>query len=219
MAGSRPPLPTRDEEIDFHRRLVEGDPVASSELVSAYLLTLIAHLTKTNSRRVPPDFIEQAAGEALISLIKNPISFDPSKSDGPLPLFAYLKLSAQRDMQNVLAKEARHWHGRKRLQSVEESPEGWKYLGREEDPSRPLELSEQAQKAEQEILRSMRQGLSLGEQQFLELMLQGERKTTAFADRLGIGHLSFREQQSEVKRVKDKLKKQIERGDHGRASE
>jgi hypothetical protein len=41
-------------------------------------------------------------------------------------------------------------------------------------------------------------------------MLQGERKTARFARVLGIEHLSKKEQQAEVKRVKDKLKKRIE---------
>ena len=56
---------------------------------------------------------------------------------------------------------------------------------------------------------------SAGEQQFLDLMLHGERKTTIFARALGIEKLSPSAQESEVKRVKDKLKKRIERRTHG----
>jgi len=49
-----------------------------------------------------------------------------------------------------------------------------------------LQLREEAEKAEREILAPVRQGLSAGEVQFLDLMLQGERKTTVFARALGI---------------------------------
>ena len=46
-------------------------------------------------------------------------------------------------------------------------------------------------------------------------MLQGERKTAAFAEALGIEQRSPREQRIEVKRVKDMLKQRIKRMRHG----
>ena len=78
-----------------------------------------------------------------------------------------------------------------------------------------LQLKEEAEKAEREILTPVRQGLSTGEQRVLELMVQGERKTTVFAQALGIADRSPSEQEAEVKRVKDKLKKRLERRTHG----
>jgi hypothetical protein len=210
-------LPTREEELDLHRRLVDGDLVASSELANAYWASLNASLIETNSRAISQQLIAEAAGNAIICLIKNPKGFDASRNSAGLPLFAYLRLAAQRDLKNILKREARHWHGHVRLETVELSPLAGKYLGRNEDPSEPLQLQEEVEKG-REILCSVREGLSDGERQALEMMLQGERKTAAFARILGIERLPKKEQQAEVKRMKDKLKKRIEREDHGRAS-
>ena len=216
MPGS-PPL-TAEEELNLHGRLVNADPVASSELATAYFDCLISFLRRKNSREIPRDSIEQAAGDALIALIKNPQGFDASRSRASLPLLAFLRLAAQRDLQNILKREQRHWHGRVSLEAVEDSPLAGKYLGSHEDPSERLQLQEELEKADREILRFVRQGLSEEERQALEMLRQGERKTAAFARVLGIEQLPKEAQQAEVKRVKDKLKKRIEREDHGRTS-
>jgi len=141
MAGSSPLTP--EKELDLHRRLVDGDGVAPAELAIAYLDCLIASLRTRNHRKIPQEFIEEAAGEALISLIKNPKSFDASRNRGRWPLRAFLRLAAQRDLQNILKKEAPHWQRRVSLESVELSPRGGKYLGKVEDPSEALQLQEE----------------------------------------------------------------------------
>jgi hypothetical protein len=64
----------------------------------------------------------------------------------------------------------------------------------------------------------VRHDLNAGEERVLALMLDGERKTLAFAQALGIDQLPKKEQKAKVKRLKDKLKKRIERGADGRAS-
>jgi hypothetical protein len=217
MAEPPRSLPTREEELILHRRLVDADPVASADLATTYLIPLIASLTESNSRRIPSDFVEEAADEALVCLIKNPERFDASRNSASLPLFAHLRLAAQRDLQNILRKEKRHRRGRVTMEAVEDSPSAGKYLGRNDDPSEGLQLREEVEKADGKIFRFVREGLSDGEHQALELMRRGERKTAAFARVLGIEHLAKKEQQAEVKRVKDKLKKRIEREDHGRA--
>lgn len=51
------------------------------------------------------------------------------------------------------------------------------------------------------------------ERDVLVLMLFGERETDAFAEALGLAHLTAIEQANEVKRVKDKLKKRLQRAD------
>ena len=55
-----PAHPIRDEELDLHRRLVEGDPVASSELAEKYLRRLINLLRKMSNPRISQHFIEEA---------------------------------------------------------------------------------------------------------------------------------------------------------------
>jgi DNA-directed RNA polymerase specialized sigma subunit len=217
MADSPRSLPTREEELILHRRLVDGDHVAPADLATTYLVPLIASLVKSNSRRVPREFIEEAAHVALMCLAKSPEKFDASQNRAALPLFAHLRRVAQRDVQNILRREKRHWRRRVSMEAVELPEFAGKYLGRNDDPSEPLQLREEAEKADGQILRFVREGLNDGERQVLELMLQGERKTAAFARVLGIEQLSKEEQKAKVKRVKDKLKKRIEREDHGRA--
>jgi hypothetical protein len=208
-----PAHPTRDEELDLHRRLVEGDPVAPSELADKYLHRLILFLRKTNDSGFPRNFIEEAAGDSIVSLVKSPIAFDPSRTVAAQPLFAYLKRAAQRDLINILNKEKRHQRGRQSLESVELLSSARNY--REEDPAESLERREEAEKADNKVLSLVRRGLSAEQQQCLALMAQGERKTAAFAKALGIEDLSKNEQRIKVKRVKDMLKQRIRRTGNG----
>jgi hypothetical protein len=209
-------LPNREQELSLHRRLFDGDPVASADLASSYLNPLIAQLSKQN--RVADDLIEEAAEEALVSLIKNPGSFNASRNKSDRPLFAYLLMSARRDLQNLLARENRRRCRFVRLESVEHSPDGGKYLSRHDDPSAALMLQEEAEQASRRLLPGVRDGLNDGELAALELLLQGERKTALYARALRIEHLPKKEQAAQVKRVKDKLNRRLERGSHGHAT-
>ena len=203
------------QELDLHRRLMEGDPVAPADLAIRYLAPMIEALTRANRKSIPAEFIEEAVHIAFMALCKKPASFDPSRNHADHPLFAFLQMSAQGDLQNGLKKEERHWRARVSLESVEQSPGGGKYLGRDDDPSVPLELREEAEQADRQILAAIRAGLSDGEQRCLELLIDKERKTSAFAQALGIANLPKEDQKAEVKKVKDKLKKRLERRDHG----
>lgn len=202
-------LPTREQELDLHRRLIGNDPIAPSDLAVAYLDHLIGWLAENNPR-LGPEMHAEAASEAICSLIKRPQSYMPDRQT----LVVYLQLSAQGDLKNVLRREGRHHRRRATMESVELSPDAGKYLGREADPSLPLQIEEarSALRAEiSEILPLVQQGLSEPELRVLELMLNGERKTSVFAEAFGISHLSVDEQKSEVKRIKDRLRKRVDR--------
>ncbi|HZZ81447.1 MAG TPA: hypothetical protein VFE62_23295, partial [Gemmataceae bacterium] len=93
-----------------------------------------------------------------------------------------------------------------------------KYLGRDDDPSLRLQIFEEAGNAEREIVSPARHGLTEAENLALDLMLQDERRTSEFAKVLGLETMPIREQRAQVKRLKDKLKKRLERGNHGGAS-
>jgi hypothetical protein len=49
------------------------------------------------------------------------------------------------------------------------------------------------------------------DRQILALRLQGERRTAAFAEILGVSHLSIEVQRREVKRAKDRIDKILRR--------
>ena len=85
----------------------------------------------------------------------------------------------------------------------------------DDDPSLPLQIQEESEQARHEVIPVVSDGLSEGESRVLDLMLQGERKTTIFAQALGIDHLPKKEKAAEVNRVKNKIKKRIDRGKTG----
>jgi RNA polymerase sigma-70 factor (ECF subfamily) len=197
-----------EEEQALHRRLVERDPTASADLIGTFLDPLISLLVERNSSRVPEELCIEAAEDALMDLAKSPASFDPARGKR---LGGYLRMSAQRDLQNKLRKEGRHRRRRISLDDVELPLLAGKYLAVDDDPSRPLELEEESSRARHQVVAPARDGLTEGESRALDLLLQGERKTTMFAEALGIEHLPASEQRADVKRVKDKLKKRIQR--------
>ena len=204
-------LISADEERSLHRRLVDGDVTASADLTRLFLVHVIGWLTAKNSRRVPEELRVEAAEDALIALIKAPASFDPARGKR---LASYLCMSAQGDLRNILQREGRYYKNQRRLEDVELSPQAGKYLVVNDDPARSLECQEESERA-RVVAAPVREGLSDAESRALELLLDGERKTAVFAEALGIGHLPTTDQRAEVKRVKDKLKKRIQRETSG----
>jgi hypothetical protein len=130
-----------------------------------------------------------------------------------LNLLAYLRMSAQRDLQNVLQRERKHHEQRCSLKCVELSTDAGKYLGRDDDPSLPAQIAEHHQLELDSIPLSVRQGLSEAEERVLPLLLRKERKTSAYAEVLGITHLPLADQRKEVKRVKDRMAKRLKRAE------
>jgi RNA polymerase sigma-70 factor (ECF subfamily) len=212
-----PPLPTRQDELQLHRRLLQRDPVATAEMFKLYLQPLVDYLLQISKGKMAQQLVEDAAADALISMFKKPASFNPSRSRSRFPLFAYLQMAAKGDLLNALKSEGRHWHGRKPLNFVEQSSDGWKHLG-EEQPIDSLILRESVQEVERNVLTVVRDGLNPEEVNALDLLLGGERKTSAFVKVLHLEYLPKQNQKIQVKRIKDKLKKRIKRGIHGQAS-
>jgi DNA-directed RNA polymerase specialized sigma24 family protein len=156
---------------------------------------------------IPEDIVAESAEDALLSLIRNPGSFQPEKGD----LEPFLRMSAQGDLRNRLRKEARHRSGRESLESVELSDPDGKYLGRSDDPSLPLQIEEELLDRQRRVPPEVRDGLTGPESRVLDLMLLGERRTPAYAEILGIADRPAEEQRRTVKQVKDMLQKRIVR--------
>jgi hypothetical protein len=174
---------------------------------------LIAWLQTTNAG-VDPMACEEAAGEAIVGFLNNPAAYSPER----LAVHAFLRMAAQRDLQNLLRKERRHQRNRRDLNVVEHASEDGKHLERNDDPSLPLQIEEARQR--QAPPDALWQQLTDVERRFWEQMQQGEWRTPVFAVILGVTHLSAGEQRREVKRVKDRLKKRMERtgGERGRST-
>jgi RNA polymerase sigma factor (sigma-70 family) len=201
-----PVAPSNEEGLRIYQRLLGGDPTAPADLAETYLDPLTNWLAEHNSS-VDPDLCTEAASEAIVSLIKKPASYQPER----LPLEAYLRMSAQGDLKNALDREKRHRTGRKTLESVEHSEEARKYLGKEDDPSLQLQITEEVQEARDAVPRSVWEGLTEQEVRVLELMIRKERKTQEYAKAYGIENLPEDEQRMEIKQVKDRLQKRWDR--------
>ena len=196
-----------DKERALLRRLMERDPTAFVDLANLFLDYLVAWLAEHN-RNIPEELCVEAAEDALIALKKSPASFDPGRGTR---LAAYLRMSAQGDLRNILQRQGCRHANQVSLEDVELSPEAGKYLGVDEDPLHILELREESAKAVTTIVTPVREGLSDAESRALDLLLQGEKKTAIFAEAMGISHLPVQAQKAEVNRVKNMLKKRIDR--------
>jgi RNA polymerase sigma factor (sigma-70 family) len=182
-------------------RLLARDPSAQSDLCTTYLEPLIDWLGR-RLRYADPHLVAEAAENALITLARNPHSYDPRRAS----LETYLRLSARGDLLNLLRRERRHRFRRCGLRLVELAVEGGKYSGRQDDPSWRLSLEEEAER-----LRRKPSCLSEAERRVWELMQGGERRTTVFAELLGLDRLPRQEQEKRVKRVKDRISKRLQR--------
>lgn len=193
-----------EEALLLHRRLLERDPVAPADFAAAFLKPLTAWLQKTNSR-VDLMACEEAAGEAIVRFLNNLTKYDPQR----LEVQAFLRMAAQRDLQNLLRKERRHQRNRRDWNVVEQMPGDGKYLGRDHDPSLRLQIEEARQR--QAPPDAVWQHLTDEEQRVWEQMQQGERHHSVYAVIIGVTHLPVAQQRREVKRVKDRLKKRMQR--------
>jgi hypothetical protein len=198
--------PSQEEALALHSRLQAGDPLASSDLSVAYLDRLVAFL-----RAAHPAVEEQlwvtAAEDALLDLMRRPESYDPRRG----PLASYLRMAASADLRNALAKQGRRRAREAPLEVVELSGLAGKYLREDEtDPLRIVEREEAAMEAHS-AMPAMVGGMSPDERAVFELMIEGERRTEVFAASLGLSGLPFPDQQREIKRVKDRIKRRVQR--------
>jgi hypothetical protein len=192
--------------LALHLRLVEADPVASADACRAYLEPLAAWLEVVYPRADAHDR-QAAAGTTLFNYVKDPTSYDPRRAD----LAAFLRMAARSDLWNLQRKEQRHHRGRISWALVENDEAGGNLSREEEDPARQLEQREEAEH-QQVWLAFVRADFDSEEQRVLDLMLAGERRTAAFVVVLDLGGRPLAEQEREVKRMKDRIKKRLERG-------
>ena len=188
------------ELLELHNRLMSDDPVVTEEMFRIFVPELERHLRvrfPSLAVGVDPDIRTLAVYEALTDYFKNPGKYDPSKRG----LMGYLRMAAKGDMQNLLRKESRHVTGRVSFEDVEFRQSSGN------DISEMVAEDIDGRRAVDELTREM----SPDEQAVFSLMLEGERSTHTAAEVMGIGHLAPAEQSREVKRVKDRIKKRIQR--------
>lgn len=205
------PRATRALERDLHRRLLARDPVAPSELAVGYLEPLIARL-RARFPRLDPDMVESAAADSILGLAERPKRYDPDR----LGLLAYLVMDADGDLRH--ARE-RAWREAKRQVPLVEEPVDQdvedrsprRNLPRDESDNPLEELLRREDDAYPAWFRAAYAELDERERRVVDLMLERERRTAAFARVIGAEHLPRGEQEREVKRWKDRLVKRLRR--------
>lgn len=187
---------------ELHRLLLNGDPAAPARIVERHQGRLIERL----SARFPnvPDLVEDAVFQALTDYVMKPQIYNPDLS----PLFNFLLMAAGRDLHNLLAAEKRRLkHEVVELDAdVALDKPGTEYLADERTNPERLDLDQNELEAcIQQVLPDPQ------DQELLKLMMDGERRTEAFAQILGITSLPLAEQRAVVKRHKDRIKQRLRR--------
>jgi RNA polymerase sigma factor (sigma-70 family) len=188
----------------LHARLLQLDPVAPAEFAEAFLDDLVRLLRARAGPGYEESLIHDAATDALIDYIQHPSKFNPRKS----AILTYLTMAAYRDLLNMITKEKRRRHREIPLQVVEQTLSERNNIIEPED--QVLNGVTEAKKAE--LLRMVAETFpDARDRALLELMMNGERKTTVFSEVLGIQTLTPKEQRKIVKQHKDRISKRLER--------
>jgi RNA polymerase sigma-70 factor (ECF subfamily) len=198
-----PPLFDSSQLLGLHRRLCDGDRTASEELAALILEPLVDAI----SRRFPrsdEQTIWDGVVDALLDYCARPAQFDAGRE---VPLDRFLHLASRRNVINLLRGEARR-------RAREETAHSDVSAAVELDPTAGNILQQEKTREVQQQQEGMMKRLSdPRDQQILALRLQGERRTEAFAEILGISHLPIEAERREVKRTKDRIDKILRR--HG----
>ena len=207
-------FPTLEEAHTLYDRLLANAPTASSDLVVAFLDPLAEWLARRYPSADPHD-CDTAAEDAILNLLKHPTSYKPARQT----LEVYLRMSALGDLKNVLRGERRHSSRRVALEVVEHAPPVGNHA-QEDDPAMVVECDEviRARLVRQErAADAVRHAVSPEESKVLELMQDRIRSVAAYAAVLRITHLPVEEQRQQVKRVKDRLTKRLQRATNDHA--
>ena len=198
--------PARAWQNEQHHRILRRDVIAFAQLCELALPHLISFL---EARFVhAEDHLHQSiATDSLLSYRANPTQYNPDK----LSLFAFLRMAAKNDMLNALDKAGRV---EQRLLDIDDHGVQ-SQLALEDTPSKELDraswLQQYTDQTPSDILQTLADELNPTDQQVLLLMCEGVRPTARYAEVLGITHLPEDAQRREVKRVKDRLNKKLQR--------
>jgi len=196
-------------ELELHALVSSGDSLALTKLYDAYGERIIVLLGARYPKVANKDDaqIYDSVNQAFFGYHRNPGTFDPEKST----LKRFLEIAAERDLKNILEKEAKQGKKKNLPEDVELEEKFWNSVVQEqEEPENQLiaketttlidlELTVHFESAEDRIIAAM--------------IISGERQTSAYAAVLQITELTTAEQTGEVKRAKDRIKKVLERKD------
>ncbi len=177
---------------EIHERLLDSDPTAPAELAEEVLDKIVRGLTFKYRYLRDRVIRYDAATDALMSYIKNPKQFNPSKRG----LLGYLQMAAEGDLRNILTRMKRKAQKEIFISDVELALHGGNIkIGKGIDES---VITRQAHEKVYRIIDDLFDDDK--DKKIAALMLQGERSTKVFAKLLGVESNSIQEQRRIVKR-------------------
>jgi hypothetical protein len=189
----------------IHERILDGDPIAFSDLCERAIPSLTDFLMKTGMSS-DESLCQTVVHDLLIEYLENPPKYDPTKLD----LFSYLRMAAKADLKNAIDKETRQ--NKKIIEFEDPNVEEW--LGGRNNIQEETELSEWVEAETgldiHQIIGEFKDQFDARELEVINLMIiEGVRETETYAQVLGISNISIEDQRKEVKKFKDKVNKKI----------
>jgi DNA-directed RNA polymerase specialized sigma24 family protein len=189
----------------LHQRVLDGDVTAPAEVAEAFMPLTINRLRRQYHNLHDPHLIDTAVEDALVNYFNRPQQYDPAKSS----LASYLYMSARYDLLNLLERDKRYTEHLRLAEYVEldnsKTEHGVEIQDEFNLEALILSLNSPVWQRLSDLLPDP------VDQEIVLLMMEGVRKTSVFADVLGISDHSVEEQAAIVKRHKDRLKKKLQR--------
>jgi DNA-directed RNA polymerase specialized sigma24 family protein len=184
------------QETDLHQRLIQREETASSELFSLYYDDFFKYFWKGYQNRLNEDDLKDIIADSFLKFIDHPNKFDPARSS----LKKYLQADVRGDIINRVEK--------KTIKLVELDDRFRNSLVREDSPEVFFMKKELIEKARGKLQDWFEDGKDL---EIAWNIVSNVRETEYYAAILEIQHQKIEQQKKEVKRHKDRIKKQLER--------
>ena len=191
------------EEIELHNLLLAKDETAFAKLCDTYLEPTIRALRTLYSRihRTDDSLIPQIVIDSFYAYAENPQKFNPQKRS----LVQFFIMDASGDLKNAWAKRKRSMS---KFTAINDEHEAGSL-----NPDHLLINKEATAILQAQLKRLFKNERDV---KIADLILSKKRNTAAYAKILKINHLPFEEQQEEVKRHKDRIKKVLDRNLKGK---
>jgi len=197
-------------ELELHFAIKGKSEIALSKLHSTFGLDIVRILKSKyqSAARRDEALIFEAVNDALLGYFLNPDTFNPDK----YKLSTFLLVAADRDLQNILNRKINRQTGRKDLpEDVELEEKFWNSIIKAEGSADDTIQIDETMKAIQNLLESVFQNEL--DVTLAWMILGNERETEAYIELLEIESLTTSEQQNEVNKIKDRIKKVFTRHD------
>lgn len=202
------PRPSTEQMNAVYQRLLAGEPDAPNDFIELLLEPLIEVLGARFPNLHHPDLATDVVIDALLRFVQSPEKYQPERGE----LWNYLYMDVQGDLRNALAKEERRQKREVPFDPVaHDRPDGNTDV--EEEVMRRLDFSSLQQGRDaQAILNQLRIEIpDPRDWKVVLMMFSRERRTSAFAEVLGIEHLPVAMQRAQVKKTKDRLRLRLKR--------